>query len=168
MQTTDWKMRIPADFSDDARVWVYQSNRPFSEREEQEIEEQLLHFYAQWHAHGDAVKGWAGLLFRQFIVIVADETLVPVSGCSTDSSVRVIKSIERQYRVNLFDRMTITFLVEGKTQMLPFGQVQYAIDKGFINAGTLMFNNLAANKGELLRSWLVPLGESWMADRVNL
>jgi hypothetical protein len=168
MQTADWKMRIPAEFSDEARVWVYQSSRPFNEREEKEIEEQLLQFYSQWHAHGDAVKGWAGLLFRQFIVLAADESQVAVSGCSTDSSVRVIKSIERQYQVNLFDRLTITFLLDGKTQMLPLGQVQYAIDKGYLTADTLLFNNMAATKGELLSDWLVPLRESWLAGRVKL
>jgi len=37
---------IPADFPDNARVWVYQSSRPFVEKEEIEINEQLHHFYA--------------------------------------------------------------------------------------------------------------------------
>src|SRR6185312_31814 len=101
---------IPADFADNARIWVYQSSRPFIEKEEKEINEQLYHFYAQWEAHGEPVKGCAKLLYKQFIVIIADETDVHVSGCSTDSSVRIVKSIERQYDVNMFDRLVITFL----------------------------------------------------------
>lgn len=159
---------IPADFADNARVWVYQSSRPFSEKEEKEINEQLYHFYSQWEAHGAPVKGWAALLFRQFVVIIADETDVQVSGCSTDSSVRVIKSMERQYKVNFFDRMTLTFMIKGKAEMLPFGQVQYAIDKGYINRDTLVFNNIATTKKELLEDWLVPLHNSWLANRVTL
>lgn len=168
MQITDLATIIPADFSDNARVWIYQSNRPFSEKEENEINEQLYQFYAQWNSHGDPVKGWAKLLFKQFIVIMADETDVAVSGCSTDSSVRIIKSIERQYNVNLFDRMTLTFLVKEKAEMLPFGQVQYAIDKGYLTKDTIFFNNIAGTKKELLTSWLVPLSESWLAGRVSL
>jgi len=167
MQTQDWKARIPADFAGDARVWIYQASRPFSEKEEKEIGEQLYQFYIQWHTHGAAVKGWAGLLFRQFIVIMADETDTAVSGCSTDSSVRIIKSIERQYNVSLFDRMTVTFLVEGKAQMLPFAQVQHALDGGHIDRDTLMFNNTAGSKQELLDGWLVPVRQSWLADRVR-
>src|SRR5690606_33711389 len=135
----DWKTRVPEDFSDEARVWIYQSNRPFNKKEEREIEEQLLHFYSQWLSHGDPVKGWGGLFFNQFIILIADEQDIKVSGCSTDSSVRVIKSLERQYNVQLFDRMTITFLIEGKPQMLPFNQIQYAIDRGFIKPNTLLF-----------------------------
>lgn len=159
---------LPADFADSARVWIYQSSRPFSEKEVLEINEQLYHFYSQWEAHGAPVKGWAKLLFDQFVVIMADETDVHVSGCSTDSSVRVIKSMERQYKVNFFDRMMLTFLIKDKAQMLPFDQVQYAIDKGFITKDTLLFNNIAANKKELLDTWLIPVKDSWVAERVAM
>jgi len=158
---------IPSDFPDTSRVWIYQGSRPFIEKEENEINEQLEHFYTQWQAHGKPVKGWAKLLFKQFIVIIADQAITEVSGCSIDDSARIIKSLERQYSVNFFDRMTLTFLIDGKAQMLPFGQVQYAIDKGFINQETLVFNNIATTKKELLETWLVPLNKSWLADKVS-
>jgi hypothetical protein len=168
MNAHEIEQLIPAGFADHSRVWVYQSSRPMSEREEKEINEQLLQFYLQWQAHGAAVKGWAGLLFRRFIVMMADETDVQVSGCSTDSSVRIIKSIERQYDVNLFDRLSITFLVKGKAEVLPLGQVQYAIDKGYIDGNTLLFNNLVATRKDLIENWLQPLSESWLKGRVTL
>lgn len=168
MQTEVLTSLIPAEFSDNSRVWIYQSSRPFVEKEETEINEQLYQFYTQWQSHGDPVKGWARLLFKQFIVIIADETDIHVSGCSTDSSVRIIKSIERQYSVNMFDRLTLTFLVNDKAQMLPLNQVQYALDKGYINKGTLFFNNLAGTKKDLMENWLIPLHKSWVAQRVNL
>lgn len=168
MEQYDWKHSLPADFPEDSRVWIYQGSRPFSEKEQAEINEQLHHFYTQWLSHGTPVKGWAGLLFSQFIVVMADERATGVSGCSTDSSVRIIKSLERQYSVNFFDRMTITFLVKDKPEMLPFNQVQYAIDKGYITADTLVFNNIATDRKELESTWLVPVAQSWLASRVQL
>ena len=159
---------LPQDFSDASKVWIYQSNRPFSEKEEREINEQLLQFYSQWLSHQQPVKGWAKLLFKQFIIIMADETLVTIGGCSTDGMQRMIKSLERQYSVTLFDRMTLTFLIKDKTEMLPFNQVQYAIEKGFINKDTLTFNNIATTKQELINNWIVPLSESWLAQRIAL
>lgn len=158
---------IPADFSEHSRVWIYQSSRAFIEKEINEINEQLYQFYSQWQAHGEPVKGWAKLLYGQFIVVMADETDVHVSGCSTDSSVRVVKSLERQYDVNFFDRMMITFLRKGKADMLPFNQVQYAIDKGFIDKDTPLFNNVVQTKKEMLENWLVPLHQSWLGSRVT-
>ncbi len=159
---------IPTDFADNSRVWIYQSSRPFNEQEEKEINEQLYQFYVQWRSHGDAVKGWAKLMFNNFIIMIADETEVSLGGCSTDSSTRVLKSFERQYNVTLFDRMSLTFLVKDKPQSLPYNQLQYAIDNGFINGDTLMFNNLVPTKKELLAHWLQPLKDTWLKDRIVL
>lgn len=168
MLTAELRNMLPSGFSDESRVWVYQSSRAFIEKEQYEINEQLEQFYLQWTAHGAPVKGWAKVLFGQFIVIMADETDVAVSGCSTDSSVRVIKSIERQYSVNMFDRLSITFLKNGKAEMLPFSQIQYALDRGFIDGDTELFNNVVYTRRDLLEQWLVPLRESWLASRVEL
>ena len=168
MEVSELKNIIPAELSDNSRVWIYQSSRAFIEKEENEVNEQLHQFYSHWQAHGAPVKGWAKLLFRQFVVVIADETNVEVSGCSTDSSVRVIKSLERQYDVNFFDRMMITFLVKGKAEMLALNQVQYAIDKGYINKDTPLFSNVISTKKELFEKWLIPLKDSWLADRVLL
>jgi hypothetical protein len=168
MQLEELRRQIPEDFADESRVWIYQSGRRFTDEQQKEINEQLEQFYLQWASHGTPVKGWAKLIFGQFIVVLADEAASGVSGCSTDSMVRVIKSIERQYDTNLFDRLTLTFLVKQAPQMLPLGQVQYAIDKGYINGDTLLFNNAIATKHELLNSWLVPLKESWLGSRVQI
>jgi hypothetical protein len=80
---------------------------------------------------------------------------------------RLMKSLEKQYEMNFFDRLMITFLVKDKPEMLPFNQVGYALEKGYINESTLVFNNSAVtNKKQLLESWLIPLKESWLGERV--
>jgi hypothetical protein len=157
---------LPHDFSDASRIWIYQSNRPFSESEVVEINEQLYNFYVQWKSHGDEVKGWAKLVFAQFIVVMADENTSGVSGCSTDGMVRIMKSVERQYHVDLFDRLTITFLVNDKPQPLPMQQVKYALQKGYIETDTLLFNNLVDTKEKFENEWLIPLSKSWLWNRI--
>jgi len=157
---------LPPDFSPASKVWIYQSSRPFSEEEEIEINEQLHNFYSQWQSHGAEVKGWAKLVFSQFVVVMADEKYSGVSGCSTDGMVRVVKSLERQYQVDLFDRLTITFLVNEKPQPLPIQQVKYALEKGYIETDTLLFNNTVDTKEKLESEWLVPLDKSWLWNRI--
>ncbi len=83
---------IPRHFSGDSRVWIYQSNRQFTIDEALQIEELLEGFTSTWKSHGADVTGLARLLFGQFIILLADETATGVSGCSTDSSVRLIKN----------------------------------------------------------------------------
>lgn len=76
------------------RVWVYQGNRLFSAQEALQLESLLAEFVGTWQSHGIPVKGYGNLLFGQFIILMADETATGVSGCSTDSSVRLIKKLK--------------------------------------------------------------------------
>jgi hypothetical protein len=159
---------LPKDFNDSSRVWIYQSSRLFLISEALEMEDMLNNFAANWKSHGAAVKGFANLFFGQFIVLMADESATGVSGCSTDSSVHLIKSIEEKYKVQLFDRQTLAFVVKDKIQLLPLSQLDYAVENNFIDGDTLYFNNTVLSKKELLQKWIIPVNESWLAKRVNI
>lgn len=163
----DYKNLIDDNFHSDSKVWVYQASRVFSLQEALTIEEMLNEFTAQWKSHGVPVKGAAYLFFGQFIILLADETATGVSGCSTDSSVRLIKNIELQFGVTMFDRTTLAFIVKDKVQLLPLAQLQYATNNGFINSDTLYFNNLVQTKKELETKWIIPIKDSWLAKKIT-
>jgi len=159
--------QIPSGFNDSSKVWIYQSSRLFLISEALQIEEMLEQFVKGWKSHGADVKGYANVFFGQFIVLMADETATSVGGCSTDSSVRLIKEIEQKFNVQLFERQTLAFVVKEKIQLLPLSQLSYAVKNDFINADTLYFNNTVLTKKELLQNWIIPIKESWLAKRIN-
>jgi len=163
----DFKQHLPENFSDSSRVWIYQSSRLFFISEAFEMEDMLNGFAASWKSHGAPVKGFANLFFGRFIVLMADETATGVSGCSTDSSVHLIKSIEEKYHVQMFDRQNLAFVVKDKIELLPLSQLQYAVNNNFINAGTLYFNNTVLSKKEMVEKWIIPVKDSWLAKQVN-
>jgi len=163
----EYKQLLDHSFHPDSRVWVYQSSRLFVLSEALEIELLLKDFAAQWQSHGVPVKGAGYLFFGQFIVLMADETATGVSGCSTDSSVRLIKNIEQNFGVSMFDRLNLAFIIKDKVQLLPMTQLQYAYDNQFINADTLYFNNLVQTKEELENNWLISVRQSWLVKRIS-
>ncbi len=163
---TAYKDLIPTDFHPASRVWVYQSSRLFTLGEALEIEELLTNFTDNWNSHGAKVKGYANLLFGQFILLMADETQAGVSGCSTDSSVRLIKSIEETCKVEMFNRQNLAFLVKDKVQILPLSQLKYCIENNFITPDTIYFNNVVLTKEELLNNWMIPVKDSWLAKKI--
>lgn len=164
----EYKNLLDNNFHPTSKVWVYQCNRLFTISEAFDIEDLLKEFTTEWKSHGTPVKGEAHLFFGQFIVLLADETATGVSGCSTDSSVRLVKDIEQRFAVNMFDRTTLAFIIKDKIQLLPLSQLQYAVENGFINAGTLYFNNLVQTKLELENKWIVPAKDSWLAAKIKL
>ena len=161
----EYKSLLNEDFSPDSHVWIYQSNRLFTLSEALAVEDLLNDFTDKWLSHGTPVKGAGYLFFGQFIILMADEKATGVSGCSTDSSVRLIKDIEQRFGLNMFDRTTLAFLVKDKVQLLPLSQLQYAFDNRFIDSHTLYFNNLVQTKEELAAKWLIPVKDSWLGGR---
>ena len=109
---------------------------------------------------------YASLLFGQFIVIMADETATGVSGCSTDSSVRLVKQVEELFKVNMFDRLSLAFVVRDKIQVLPLSQLSYALENNFVQAETIYFNNLVLTKKQLIEEWLIPVNKSWLKSKL--
>jgi hypothetical protein len=159
----DIQQHLPDDFSDDSRVWIYQSDRLFFISEALEMEDMLQQFVRNWKSHGARVQGFANLFFGRFIVFMADESQTGVGGCSTDSSVHLVKDIEKNYNVDMFNRQMLCFIVKDKIEQLPLSQLQYAIENNFINENTLYFNNTILTKKQLVKEWIVPAGETWLS-----
>jgi hypothetical protein len=164
----DYRHLLPEHFAPASRVWIYQASRRFGMSEALQIEEILEAFVNTWKTHGTPVNGYGNLFFGQFIVLMADESQAGVSGCSTDSSVHVIKEIERAFKVNMFDRQQLAFYIKESIQLLPMPQLAYAVDNHFINGDTIYFNNTVLTKEALETQWLLPVKESWLAKRIKL
>ena len=157
---------IPQSFPDNSRVWVYQSNRKFTPEEVLQVEDILKNFCKEWNSHGSPVKGYANLFFGQLIIIMADESDLKIGGCSTDSSIRLMKNIEKDFNIELLDRQSLAFIVKEKIQLLPLDLVNYSIENGFLTADTLYFNNTILTKKDLMTQWIIPIKESWLAGRI--
>ena len=162
-----FQQHLPEDFNENSRVWIYQSSRIFFISEALEMEEILHDFIKSWNSHGIPVKGYANLFFGRFIIFMADESATGVSGCSTDSSVRLVKTIEKKYHVDLFDRHSLAFVVKEKIEVIPFSQLKYAVANNFINSETLYFNNTVLTKEQLMEGWVVPLKNSWLKKELS-
>jgi len=159
---------LPSDFHPDSRVWIYQSDRTFSEPEQIEIDELLQQFTDSWTSHGAKVKGFGKLFFSQFIILMVDETASGVSGCSTDSSVRLIKEIENKYKADLFNRQNLAFFNGENIIQIPLSKLNEAISIKLINLETYYFNNVVLSKKELEEKWIVQLKISWLTNKVKV
>jgi hypothetical protein len=165
--TLQYHHLLPSDFHPDSRVWIYQSDRPFTEPEQIQIDEILQQFTDSWTSHGAKVKGFGKLFFNQFIILIADETASGVSGCSTDSSVRLIKEIENKYNADLFNRQNLAFFNGENIIQIPLSKLNEAVSNKQVNHETYYFNNVVLSKKELEENWIVKLKNSWLSNKVQ-
>ena len=155
-------MYIPFEnLPEQSRIWIYQSNRKFSDDELTEIEKDLIEFLNNWSAHGSALEASYQIRYNRFIIIAINQEVHPATGCSIDSSVAFIQSLEQKYGVDLLDKMNVTYkqgeFITHKT-LLEFKKL--AKDKA-VSGNTIVFNNLVNTIEEYNENWEIPANESW-------
>ncbi len=155
-------MFIPfEDLPEDSKIWIYQSNRKFSDDEMTEIENDLKPFIENWSAHGTALEASYLLKYNRFIILAVNQEVQQATGCSIDSSVAFIQNLEQKYQVDLLDKMNVTFKngehIAHKT-LIDFKRM--AKEKA-VTENTIVFNNLVNTIEEFNDNWEVPAGESW-------
>ena len=155
-------MLIPFEnLPDSSRVWIYQANRSFSDQELQEIKTQSEDFITQWTVHGSDLKASFEIRYKRFIIFGLDQELNMASGCSIYASVHFIQQLEKQYNVELLDKMNVSYK-QGEfiayKNLIDFRKM--AKEKA-VSPNTIVFNNLVNTKAEYLSDWEVPASESW-------
>lgn len=147
------------DFPDDARLWVFMSEKAFSTSDIQLVSEELSTFLSHWNAHGNAIKGQVEVIDNQFIVVVADEHIAAASGCSIDSMVECVKKIESRLDKSLTNRMLMAYCPQDKIEVLPFLQLKKMYKNGELPPETSVYNNSVSNLGDFRAQWETTLGE---------
>jgi len=151
-----------SDLPDHARVWVYTAGRELTEDESQEINTILAQFTSKWLSHQIPVPAHAQVLHNRFLLLMADESQHGVSGCSTDSSVNLVKSIGQKYEIDFFDRFVFVFKDEnGAIHGMKKEAMADLYKAGKVSDETLVFDGLIKTKSDFEKKWLVPLKESW-------
>ena len=145
----------------ESKIWIYQSNRKFSDEEFTEIETDLKAFVESWAAHGTSLEASFQLKYNRFIILAVNQEVQNTTGCSIDSSVQFIQSLEKKYDVDLLDKMNVTFkLGEHVAHKTLIDFKKMAKDKA-VTENTIVFNNLVNTIEDWNDNWEVPAGESW-------
>ena len=150
-------------FSENSRVWVYQSDKKLSDVQLIELQAALNNFTTTWTAHNNQLKAKGELRYNRFIILVVDESQAGASGCSIDKSVHFMKQIEQHFGINLFDRFNLAYRNDQEILSVPRAAFEELLISKAINADTTVFNNMVQTLSELQNKWEVPFKDSWHA-----
>jgi len=146
---------------EESRVWIYQANRSFSEEEITELSSKLKTFIEAWTAHGKDLQAAFKIVYKRFIVIALNQNLNMATGCSIDASVHFIQELEKDYNVDLMDKMNVSFKQGEFIAYKPLMDFKKMAKNNSVSKNTIVFNNLVTNIAEFKENWEVPASESW-------
>jgi len=148
-------------FSENSRVWVYQSDKKLNDAQVIELQAAIDNFTTGWTAHNNQLKAKGEIRYNRFIILVVDESQAGASGCSIDKSVHFMKQVEQHFGINLFDRFNLAYRNGEEILSVPRNTFEELLTNKTINADTTVFNNMVQNLSELQTKWEVPLKDSW-------
>jgi len=155
-------MLIPFnELPDTSRVWIYQANRSFTEEEITEISSRLQQFIESWTAHGANLNASFEIRYKRFIILALDQKVNAATGCSIDASVNFIQQLEKDYNVDLLDKMNVSYKQGEHIAYKNLIDFRKMAKEKAVSPNTIVFNNLVNTKAEYLDEWEVPASESW-------
>ncbi|SKB32703.1 hypothetical protein SAMN05660776_0420 [Salegentibacter holothuriorum] len=161
-------MLVPFEnLPDSSRVWIYQANRSFTSEELEEIQSRLNQFVTQWTAHGAKLQAGYLIKYKRFIILALDQQVNAASGCSIDASVHFIQQLEKEFDVDLLDKMNVSYKQGEFIAYKTLSDFRKMAKQKAVSPKTIVFNNLVNNKAEFLSDWEVPASESWHKRFLN-
>ena len=155
---TDFK-NIP----DDSRVWIYQSNRDFTDLDIKIIKNKTTLFIDNWKAHGKDLQASYLIKDKRFLVIAVNEKFNPIGGCSIDYSLQLVRDISDTININLLDRLTVNYRSANQIVSINLSDLKNKIKNGSISPETIIFNTNVKTKKELSNDFEIKLTSSWLS-----
>lgn len=151
----------------DYRVIIYPASRAFTSKESKVITEKLYDFLATWAAHGKPLSSSFKIEKNQFIVICVDEDKEAASGCSIDALGKIMREIDQEFQLGLFDRMKATYIENSETKTLKLQDFKNGIKNGDISKDIQVYDFSKSSYAEFMGGFLLPLNKSWAGIYVN-
>lgn len=146
---------------ENSRVWVYQAERTLNEQEASQLKSRLSAFCEGWNTHGNLMPTSFDLIENQIILLAVDESNLGASGCSIDSSVRVLRELEASLGIDLTNQGKVSYKNDQTIKVSPALGIKQKVLAGEISVDTEVINPLIKEKSHLNQLW-IPAKSSWL------
>lgn len=151
-----------SNLSKGSKVWVYQSDRQFTSEETKVLQKKLDQFVLEWVSHQNKLLADYQIFYNRFIILIVDEKQAGASGCSIDSSVHFIQSLEKSLNLSLFNRLLVHYFDNEELISVSLSEFQALIENGKVNQETKVIDTLIQNLDELENDFVKPAQSTWL------
>lgn len=144
------------------KVWTYLSSKALSSAECEALLEAGKNFVSSWTAHEMKLEAHFEIFKNRIIVVSVDETAHNASGCSIDKLLRFVKDSEKQFGIELLNRLLVAVDAGTSIEVYKSSEISALLSSGKISANTPVYNTSVSNEAEL-NNWLQPLSNTWLS-----
>ena len=148
---------------DDARVWVFASDRPLRGKESEQLLAEVDAFLAQWKAHGAPLRCAREWRDDRFLAIGVDPTVEQASGCSIDGLFRTLQQLERTIGSRLVGGGRVFYRTKAGIETASRDEFAERVRTGDVARETPVFDTSLTGAGDWRQNFERPAGQAWTA-----
>lgn len=149
---------------DNARVWIFASDRPLRGDEARTLLNEVDGFLSQWKAHGAPLRSAREWRDDQFLVIGVDPTAEQASGCSIDGLFRGLRSLEHALSTTLVAGGRVFYRdANGSPRVAQRGDVAELHSRGVIADDTPVFDTAITDAKAFRERFERRARDTWVA-----
>ena len=143
-----------------SRVWIFQSETEINKNLEDLIKKELTEFLENWVSHGRDIISSFEIKYETFIVIAVSDS-INISGCSIDTLINFVKSLENKYNLSLMNKNIIKFKNGSTISSMNISDFKSKCEKINNNEELIVFNNLVNTIADYRNKWEIDIRLSW-------
>ena len=143
-----------------SRVWIFQSETEINKNLEDLIKKELTEFLENWVSHGIDIISSFEIKYKTFIVIAVSDS-INISGCSIDTLINFVKSLENKYNLSLMNKNIIKFKNGSTISSMNISDFKSKCEKINNNEELIVFNNLVNSIADYRNKWEIDIRLSW-------
>jgi hypothetical protein len=152
------------DLPDDARAWVFGSDRTLDASTSGALLNEVDIFLSQWKAHGAPLTVGRDWRFGRFLMVAVDQSTAGASGCSIDGLFRTLNGLKARLDASLVTSGLIFFRDEnGAIQSVDREEFTSLGAEGRISPETQVFDPTVTTLGEWRARFELTVADSWHA-----
>lgn len=153
---------------DDARVWVFGSDRTIAEPQSQQLLAAVDQFIDRWAAHGTPLHASRDWREGRFLTIAVDQRQAGASGCSIDGLFRTLQGLESALGASLLGGGRIYYRGrDGNVTSVARDEVEVLGEQGTIGRDTAVFDPTVTTLGDWRQRFETTAGASWHAQLLS-
>ena len=147
------------------RVWAFIISKKLSFEELNSLIEMGNKFVLSWTAHEQQLTANFEIFKEKIIIVKVNENITNASGCSIDKLTRFVKETEKQFNIELLNRLLVAYQNEGEIEIVHSSKIKDLLNQQTISENTIVYNTSINNQNEL-NNWEQKLKETWLSKYI--
>ena len=143
------------------KIWIYVLSKEFSNSELQQFLQNCKDFTGSWTAHDQPLSANFELYKNRLLIMKVDESAYNASGCSIDKLQRFIQVQEKEFDIQLLNRLLVALDVNDSVMVAHSSEIKELLSVKTISENSFVYDTAITSSLEL-KDWKKPLKNTWL------